>query len=374
MEDNFSFLTTDEIEELFDGVKTEPLKEDDGEEQKDNPVQQEKNKIENNDDENKTTDGEIQESGGSGKSEKQEDTESGGSPNFYSSIAKALRDEGIFPDLDNLDDIKDAASFRNMIESQVDSKLSEQQKRVAEALNYGVEPDEIQKMENTRNYLSSITEQQIVAEDKNGENLRKSLIFQDLVNRGYSREKAVKEVEKSLNAGTDIEDAKEALEANKVYYNNVYNSIVAKAKKDAEDARDSKEKWRDSLRKTIDEKENAFGAIPLDKKTKDKIYEYITKPVYRDKNGNYLTTLQKFEVENNDKFLLSFGAFYALTDGFTNFSKFFSPVEQKATKKGISSLEDMLTGKTSPESGSITAMGGDGDNYFSDGWDIDLGK
>jgi hypothetical protein len=43
------------------------------------------------------------------------------------------------------------------------------------------------------------------------ENFRKSLIFQDLINRGYSQQKAEKEVQKSINAGTDIDDAIDAL-------------------------------------------------------------------------------------------------------------------------------------------------------------------
>ena len=34
------------------------------------------------------------------------------------------------------------------------------------------------------------------------------IIFQDFLNRGYSKERAAREVQKSFNAGTDIDDAK----------------------------------------------------------------------------------------------------------------------------------------------------------------------
>lgn len=58
--------------------------------------------------------------------EDQEDTlpnDEGSSPNknFYSSIASALRDEGIFPDLDDdtLKNIKEPEDFRDLIEQQI---------------------------------------------------------------------------------------------------------------------------------------------------------------------------------------------------------------------------------------------------------------
>ena len=133
------------------------------------------------------------ESVGSGKEniEEKEDTTpkgSGTSPkNFYSSIAKALKEEGIFPDLDDegLSKVKEPEDFRNLIEQQIKAGLDERQKRVDEALNAGVEPTEIRKYENTINFLDSIKEENISDESDKGEKLRKDLIYQDFINRGY---------------------------------------------------------------------------------------------------------------------------------------------------------------------------------------------
>ena len=145
----------------------------------------------------------------------------GSSPkNFYSSIAKALQEEGIFPDLD--DDITSKIStpedFAEIVEKTIQSKFDARQKRIDDALNYGVEVTEIKRYENTIQYLDTIKDDVLIDESDKGEQLRKQLIFQDFINRGYSQERAQREVTKSLNAGTDIEDAKEALKSNKEYF------------------------------------------------------------------------------------------------------------------------------------------------------------
>ena len=155
-----------------------------------------------------------------------EDTDSSGtgtSPNFYSSIAKALKDEGIFPDLDDDDEVKDADDFKDLIQKRIDDGLNEAQKRINEALGSGMEPSRIRLYEETLNSLQNTTEEIISAEDEQGENIRKQLIYQDFINRGYSQQRAEKEVNKSINAGTDIDDALEALESNKQFFREQYN-------------------------------------------------------------------------------------------------------------------------------------------------------
>ena len=180
------------------------------------------------------------ESVGSGKEDKQgkEDTipdRSGTSPktNFYSSIASALKEDGIFQNLDDdkAKEIKDAESFAQAIRDEVTAQLDERQKRIDEALNAGIEPSEIQKYERTLNYLDSIKDENISDESEQGEQLRRQLIYNDFINRGYSKERAQREVKKSFDAGTDIEDAKESLKSNKEFFKNSYDSIVEEAKK-----------------------------------------------------------------------------------------------------------------------------------------------
>jgi len=99
-----------------------------------------------------------------------------------------LKEEGIFPDLDDKDveDVKEPEDFRDLIDKQIQAGLDEAQKRVLDALNTGVEPNVIKQYENTLEYLNSITEEQITDESDRGETLRKNLLQQDFMNRGYS--------------------------------------------------------------------------------------------------------------------------------------------------------------------------------------------
>ena len=72
---------------------------------------------------------------------------SGTSPknNFYSYIASDLKDEGILPDLDDevVSNIKEASDFAEAIEKQIQARFDERQKRIDDALNANVEPDEV---------------------------------------------------------------------------------------------------------------------------------------------------------------------------------------------------------------------------------------
>lgn len=185
------------------------------------------------------------ESVGSGKDnqEEEEDTQSekdkGTSPktNFYSSIASALKEEGIFPDLDDdtLNGIKTPEDFAEAVEKTVQARLDERQKRIDAALQADVEPDEVRRYEQTLANLDAIKEEYITDETEKGERLRKNLIYQDFRNRGYSEARANREVEKSFNAGTDIEDAKEALESNREYFSNQYQDLIKEAQEEAKE-------------------------------------------------------------------------------------------------------------------------------------------
>ena len=172
----------------------------------------------------------------------EEDTtsnEDGTSPDFFSSIANAFAEEGIFPDLDEetINGIKTAQDLRSAVEEQIKAGLSEQQRRVAEALNNNVEPDQIRQFENVLAYLNTIDEDAISAEGDQAEELRKRIIFQDYINKGFSKESAEKKVNRAIENGTDIDDAKEALESNKAHFKGEYDKILQEAKQAKEDER-----------------------------------------------------------------------------------------------------------------------------------------
>ena len=324
------------------------------------------------------------ESVGSGKenTEEKEDTtpkRDGTSPkNFYSSIAKALKEEGIFPDLDDegLSKVKDPEDFRDLIDQQIKASLDERQKRIDEALNAGVEPTEIRKYENTINFLDSIKEENISDEGDKGEKLRKDLIYQDFINRGYSKERATREVQKSFNAGTDIDDAKEALKSNIDFFRDKYDELVNDAKSEAEQEERERKEQAEKLKSSILNDKDVFGDLSVDKSTRQKIYDNIAKPVYKDpETGEYFTAIQKYEMENRTDFLKNIGLLFTLTDGFKNLDGLVKGKVKKEVKKGLRELEHTLNNTARTSDGNLKFVSGvdeDPESFIGKGWNLDV--
>lgn len=324
------------------------------------------------------------ESVGSGKenTEEKEDTTpkgDGTSPkNFYSSIAKALKEEGIFPDLDDegLSKVKDPEDFRDLIDQQIKAGLDERQKRTDEALNAGVEPTEIRKYENTINFLDSIKEENISDEGDKGEKLRKDLIYQDFINRGYSKERAAREVQKSFNAGTDIDDAKEALKSNIDFFKDKYDELVNEAKSEAEQEERERKEQAEKLKSSILNDKDVFGDLSIDKSTRQKIYDNIAKPVYKDpETGEYFTAIQKYEMENRTDFLKNIGLLFTLTDGFKNLDGLVKGKVKKEVKKGLRELEHTLNNTARTSDGNLKFVSGvdeDPESFIGKGWNLDV--
>lgn len=326
------------------------------------------------------------ESVGSGKEDNKEkegtesDKEKGTSPknNFYSSIAKALKEEGIFPDLDDetADKIKAPEDFAEAVEKQIQARFDERQKRIDEALNAGIEPSEIKRYENTLSYLNSLQDSAISDETDKGEKLRQQLIFQDFINRGYSKERAQREVQKSFNSGTDIEDAKEALASNKEFFQNEYDNLVKEAQEEEKREAQERKEQAEKLKKSILEDTKVFGDIQVDKATRQKVFDNISKPVYKDpETGELFTAIQKYEMENRTEFLKNVGLLFTLTDGFKNLDGLVKGKVRKEVKKGLRELEHTLNNTSRTSDGNLKFVSGvedDPESFIGKGWDLDV--
>ena len=298
--------------------------------------------------------------------------------NFYSSIAKALKEDGVFPDLDDesLKSIVNPEDFAAIVEKQIQQKLDDKQKRIDEALTVGVEPTEIKKYENSISYLKSITEDAIKNETAEGEQLRKQLIFQDFINRGYSKERATREVQKSLNTGTDIEDAKEALQSNLDYFTEEYEDLINDAKEAQKAADAAKAAQMENLKTTILSADKTFTDIQINQATRQKIFDNIAKPVYTDeKTGEKLTAIQKYERENRIDFLKNISMVFTLTDGFKNFDGLIKNKVRKELNKGIKELEHTINNTSRTTNGSLNFVSGaseDNESFIGKGWSLDV--
>lgn len=347
-----NILTEDQINNLF---SEKPIQEDTQEDDTSNNKETPKDKEENKDEFEATEatpeelfGGKPESVGSEEETKDKKDTtskRSDTSSNFYSSIANALVEDGILQNLDedSLSKISTPEDFAEAISNEIRSQLDERQRRVNEALDLGVEASEIQKYERFMSILDGITEDKLTSEDEEGENIRKNLIYQDCLNKGFSKEKALKMVDRAIKAGTDIDDARDALKDNKNFYKSQYNSMLEEARKAEEEEKKKLKKQADDLKTSILEEDKAFGEITLDKATRQRVYDSICKPVFTNPDtGERLTAVQKYELEHRTEFLKNVGLLFVLTDGFKNINRLVNDKVKKETKKSLRELEHTL--------------------------------
>lgn len=285
--------------------------------------------------------------------------------NTYSSIASAFKVDGVplFSEADDeelkkISSVEDFEDFlKERLEKAIDDRFDDSQKRIKDALTYGMEPSDIQVFENSLRNLNSITEEAISDESEDGEKLRRQLIYSDFINRGISKDRAEKLTQRAFDAGTDLDDAKEALKANKEFYKSEYDRIF-KANKDAYEANVAQQKKAaEDFKKVVISDKKAFGEVEVDSKTRQKIYDVVTKPVAKDKSGNPITEIQKYADENPADFRKYLAYFYVITDGFKSLQKVKDTVSKEVRKKEISALERTLNSSQRNSDGSLKFMG-----------------
>ena len=380
-----NILAPEEVEALFEDTGTEETSPADNKEEQ--PAGQEGEKKEKETTEVVDVDALFAEkpesvsSGQENNTEDKEDTppkEDGTSSHFYSSIAKALKEEGILPDLDDeaYSKVKTPEDFRDLIEQKIHDGLDERQKRIDEALNAGVEQPVITQYENTLKYLDKIDETALSDEGEQGENLRRQLIYQDFINRGFSKERADREVKRSFDAGNDVDDAKDALESNKDFFKTQYQDIVKNAQAEDQKIEQERKEQASKLKTSILEDQKVFGEIEVDKTTRQKVYDNISKPIYKDpETGDYLTAIQKYERDNSTDFLKNVGLIFTLTDGFKNLNGLVKGKVSKEVKKGLRELESTINNTQRTSDGNLKLVSGvdeDPESFIGKGYKLDI--
>jgi protein kinase domain containing protein len=269
-----------------------------------------------------------------------------GSSQFYSSIANALLEDGVLSSLteDDIKEVDNPDDLKSLFKKQVDSLLDEQQKRVLEALNYNVEPSKIASYERTIQYLESLSEDDLKAEEN--EDIRKRLIYNQYIRMGKSHERALKEVERSFERGDDIEDAIEAYNDSLEFYDKAFKDELENAKKlKEEEDRRTKER-AENIQKVFEEKD-FYEKIGVSEKIGKQAFIDATNARYRNpETGEFETALQKAQREDEARYLRGISVAFTLTNGFKDFDKLFKGAANKQVKSKLAELE----GKISPSS------------------------
>ena len=302
------------------------------------------------------------------KKEPTSKTETGSSPkNPYSSIAYAMYEEGVLSTLseDDLKDVKDGQSLVAVMDKYVESRFDEQQKRVLDALNVGIEKTAIQQYESTIQALDNVSSESLEAETTEGENLRKAVIYQYYLNKGESQERAQKMVDRAFSSGTDVEDAKDFIEELKTSTKEKYTALIEEGKRQAREAKKQQEAALTKAKKAILEDENILGGVAVDKVTRQKALNYWLKPVHKREDGTYQSELQKYATEHPDEFQMKIALLFAMSDKFKSPEKIAGETIKKAKKKAMLELEDVVNSTRRTASGGIDLNFKDNDTNFN---------
>ena len=337
---------------------------------KEEPADNQEENIEKNDEQPSNKEGlskeEIKDPEKKEVAENPDNKQETGSPNISSSIAEALVDEGVLQTLskERLAEIKTTEDLIEAFKEDLDNQLTAEQKRVSDALTYGVEPTRIQQYEQWIKTLDNVTDELIEGEDEQNENYRKNLIYRDYLNKGFEESDAAEMVNRSVESGKDIDDAKKALSSLKKYYQKAYTDEVNEAKKEYDKHVASQKKQLEELKSSIiDDKENFYEQFELPKTSRQKVFDVVAKASVVD-GDKKITPLQAFIKNDPNKANKIIGTLYVLTDGFTKFEGIMKGTVKKQVRKSVENLERALN-QTKPLDGSMnfkSGIGEDGSN------------
>lgn len=281
----------------------------------------------------------------------------------FSSIAKQFADEGVW-ELDD-EEVKDADSFKSLIKKAIENGIDEKTKRVSELLDMGADSKDIKEFEDTIEYLHGIQNEDILAEGEDGDNLRKRLIMQDLINNGVDEQEAVTKVKEIFKKGNDITEAKKALQANKDYFQKAYKEMAEEQRKKADEWDNSVQKQTEELKTSIMSNDKFLGELDIDEKIKKQALANLSEPKYKDKqSGQMLTAIQRYERENKTEFLKNLGLVFTLTDGFKNMDKLVNKAVKRRVNNEISGIEDLLKNPSGSDA-SLSMVTGANDNRLN---------
>ena len=267
---------------------------------------------------------------------------------LYSSLAAEFKAKGVLPglDLENTQ-IKSMDDIEKAITAEVESRLDTRQKSIAEAISAGVPANEANEQLAMITRLKEIPETFIA--DENNAAFRLNLMTQDFINKGYEKDRAGIMAQRSIDAGTDVEDANFALKAIIKHEDESYNSLI-------DNARATEEKNISGIKDYISKEDFKVGDIKLSHVQKDELYKQMTTDL-----GNKENAFMQAQKEDPMGSRVKLEAIFYLTKGFKDWSAFSKASETKASN----GIESLLRGHSFTEDGKVQTETKDSQSSFS---------
>lgn len=273
----------------------------------------------------------------------------------FGELARALAEEAIFSDAEGAAKVEDAEGFRRLMEAEVRSRVDAENRRALEALDAGAPPDDVRRLEAISRDLDGYDEARLADEGDDGAALRKELIYKRALFDGMDEARAAKEVEKSMRAGTDIDDAREALADMRAAAKEAYGNMVAEARRRKEEAAARDAEARRRLEADIMGGEGLTG--PLSEAVRRRVVNNVMTPSETLPDGRRVTPLQKYCM-TDPMAARVLGELFTLTGGFRDLGALAEAKARKGVSRGLADMERRLREAPPAAGGGLRYMGG----------------
>lgn len=255
-----------------------------------------------------------------------------------SAFVNLLADEGVVS-LDENENVKDTNELVSLIQKTIKenelSHLSDDQKQALKAFENGIPPEDYIKSQSKVKSITEITNEQIAENTE----LRRNLIKQSYLDKGFSEEKADRLTQDSFDLGRDAEDAVEARDESIRFEKQRIADEIALQEKNKQKAEEQQKAELKKLKDRVYKEQELIPGISFNKKTAEKVYESMTK-VVGEHQGQPVNQLMKDRLENPIEFEHRLHYVYTITKGFKDFSKLVSTSKSKAVSDFESALNN----------------------------------
>lgn len=246
--------------------------------------------------------------------------DSSSNPNLFKSLATLLSEKGLISSVDSEAKIETEDDFVSLFKKQIEqseySDLNETQKEYLQKLREGIPHQKVEKDLYETSRLDSINED-LIKEDSD---LRQRIIYQDLINKGFSEERAKKNLQRSIELEQDVEDAIDSLNSIKDFNKSRIERENEELKRQAQELQKQEEKRINSIKNKIKTSDEVIKGYKITDAVKEKIEENMFKVVGQNpENKQNENALMKYRRENPEDFDYKLYYLYTITDGFQNF-------------------------------------------------------
>jgi hypothetical protein len=284
------------------------------------------------------------------------------SPDIFTSFANLLAEKGLLSSFDSNNKITSEDDLTELLRSEIDNQSKNYLKEKIgedglEALEKGVSLQEYQNYKNTLDTLDSVDEEAL----ESNLDLSKKIILEDYKAQGFSEERALRLLNKSVDLGEDsiLEDAKESLQSLKDLQKVNFQKQQEEKARQIQEQKKQQEKIDNDLKNSVYNTDEIIEGIKLNKEIKDRMYNTMTNIVSKNENGIPENKLMKERRENPIEFDTKLYYLYEITKGFKDFSKIINTTKSKVT----SDFEKALRSNKKFENSGTPDFLNDSDSY-----------